>query len=85
MAIKPTKPNESGGIKMRVGKGFGASAPDGSPKRPLIKANVRNAPLGGGKKIAAIKANGGLGGGNNLSPVGKLIAKRNPLNKPRMR
>lgn len=80
MAVKPVKPNETGGKKggIKVGK----PVPDTGLRRPLIKSNVRNAPLGGGGKLRAIQDNGGIGGGNNLTPAGKMFAKRNP---PRQR
>lgn len=83
MAIKPVKPNEAGGIST---KPIPVARPStGLPPRPLIKANVRNAPRGGGEKIKAIRANGGLGGGNNLTPYAKRAIKGKRLTQPRVK
>lgn len=94
MAIKPVKPNEVGGVRptptpmpAKPG-GFIPKVPgmnDDGLRRPLLKPNVRNAPAGSGLKVKAVKSNGGLGGGKNLTPAGKLAFKARGNNKPRVR
>lgn len=98
MAIKPTKPNETGG-KKPLGVSTGGPMPpkrggfiprttpmgDDGLRKPLLKSNIKNAPGGTGLKVKAVKANGGLGGGNNLTPAGKVAVIRRNSNKTRMR